>query len=134
MPDITDLDKSKIRLIAKNYIMGLWSVTFTEGFLAYKETFNSLYKRSAKWKFCLKCGKIGLAEELKEGKHQCILKKSVVPVLVTTSWFKLRGFFLTQKYALMLKGIGAKSILDRMYSLAETIRLQTKVEEEENLL
>lgn len=107
--------------------MGLWASPFNEGLMIYSETFDALYIRSARWKYCLKCGEIETTEEMLDefelkkmsssGRkkaqnrvHECTMGVNHFPVLITTSWYKLKDFFMTDKYVKSLEKAGVKDI------------------------
>lgn len=125
MPKISNLERDRIRNTARKYTMGLWVSPFNEGLLIYSETFEALYIRSARWKFCLKCGEIEQTEQMldeselkyidskdkttkKERVHRCTMGVNHFPVLITTSWYKLKDFFLSNKYITALESAGIK--------------------------
>ena len=110
MPDITSEDKTSIRNLAKCFSRILSRVSFKNGSQIYHYTFQHLYKRSARWKYCLLCGKIGSPEDLQNREHKC--PRAVfhnIQVLVSTSWYKLRDFFLEQGYKEVLNLVGIDS-------------------------
>ena len=110
MPDIPIEDKSSIKKLAKCFSRILSRVSFNNGSQIYHYTFQHLYKRSARWKYCLLCGEIGLPEAFQKGEHDC--PNAVfynIQVLVSTSWFKLRDFFLEQGYKEVLNLLGINS-------------------------
>ena len=128
--------------------MGLWLSPFNEGLLVYSETFEALYIRSARWKYCLKCGEIQQTElmvddgeikgnkysdkkksELKERIHTCTLGVNHFPVLITTSWYKLRDFFMSMKHVRALENAGVTNrpdqepIIREIFEIAEENKL-----------
>ncbi len=148
MPKISNAEKSFIKSIARRYAMGLWVSPFNEGLLVYSETFEALYIRSARWKFCLKCGIIEPTElmiddgelggdkysekkksELRERIHECTLGANRFPVLITTSWYKLRDFFMSQKHIRALENAGVTDkpdqipIIREIFAVAEENKL-----------
>ncbi len=127
MPKISKAEQQFIRSLAKKYVMKLIVSPFNEGLLIYSDTYDSLYIRSARWKFCLKCGEIESTEEMldehelkkmgasdrkqaQERVHQCTMGINHFPVLITTSWYKLKDFFMTDKYVKALENAGVKDI------------------------
>ncbi len=108
MPDILDLEKSEIREKARNFALNLWKVPFNEGLLAYVKSSNELYINSARWKYCLKCGEIKKKESLEN--HGCLMDVGEFPILIQTSWYKLKEFFLSDKYKSLLKEIGIHTL------------------------
>ena len=127
MPKISKAEQQFIRSIAKKYAMRLIVSPFNEGLLIYSDTYESLYIRSARWKYCLKCGEIEATEEMldeqelkkiitsdkrqvQERVHQCTIGVNHFPVLITTSWYKLKEFFMSDKYIKALEKAGVKEI------------------------
>ncbi|MCE7740979.1 MAG: hypothetical protein GOP50_00850 [Candidatus Heimdallarchaeota archaeon] len=107
MPDISYKEKNDIKILAKCFSGVLSKLSFKNGSQLYHFTFNSLYKRSARWKYCLICGRIGLPEEFNKPNHICpTLVSHNVQVLVSTSWFKLKDFFLESGYIQVLEELG----------------------------
>ena len=107
IPDITNKEKEEIRTLAKCFSEILSKVSFKKGSSIYYLTFKSIYKRSARWKYCLICGKIDVPEEFYNTKHSCpevVFHK--VQVLVSTSWIQLKKFFLSGEYISVLKEVG----------------------------
>ena len=110
LPDIPDEEKEKIRLLAKSYSKILTNISFKNGSYIYYSTFRSIYKRSARWKYCMICGKIDVPEEFQNTLHQCpseVFHK--VQVLVSTSWVQLKNFFLNGEYKTILEEVGIKN-------------------------
>ncbi len=98
MPDITDEKKNLIRVIAGKYSTILSKIPFEEGVLIYSKTYQKLYIQSARWRFCLLCGDIRYPEDFSKNNHKCSQLSSYdFPILVKTSWIKLKDFFLSQK-------------------------------------
>ncbi len=127
MPKISKAEQQFIRSLAKKYTMKLTVSPFNEGLQIYSDTYNSLYIRSARWKYCLKCGEIESTEEMldeqelkkmgvsgqkkaQERVHECTMGVNHFPVLITTSWYKLKEFFMTDKYVKSLEKAGVKDI------------------------
>jgi len=104
MPDITDEKKEQIRMIAEKYSIILSKIPFEEGVNIYSKTCQALYLQSARWRFCLLCGKIDYPEYFRKNDHKCShLSSQDLPILVKTSWVKLEEFFLSQKFLNILK-------------------------------
>lgn len=105
MPDIRETEKSQIREIAKEYSSVLWQIPFSEGLILYVKTNNELYVHPARWRYCLKCGQIMKKEKLDEmdADHSCLLDVEEFPILIQTSWYKLKEFFLTDTYKKIMK-------------------------------
>jgi len=127
MPKISNAEQQFIRSLAKKYAMKLIVSPFNEGLLIYSDTYESLYVRYARWKYCLKCGEFESTEEMLDehelkkmgasdrkkahGRvHKCTMGVDHFPVLITTSWYKMKEFFMTDKYAKALEKAGVKDI------------------------
>ena len=107
MPDISNKDKDSIIRLAKCFSRILSKVSFKNGSQIYYYTFQKLYKRSARWRYCLICGRIGSPEEFLKRKHECpTVVFHNVQVLVSTSWFMLKDFFLDAGYEDVLRAVG----------------------------
>ena len=94
MPDITNNEKTAIRSRAKRLVQKIWASSFSDGVWIYSELAETLYMKSARWRICLRCGEIKLKETMVDGKHKCDFNTTNFPVLVATSWYKLKEFFL----------------------------------------
>ncbi|MHA1346359.1 MAG: hypothetical protein ACTSVO_02265 [Candidatus Heimdallarchaeaceae archaeon] len=110
MPDITNTEKSRIRSTAKRLVHKIWASPFSEGVWIYTELSEELYMKSARWRICLRCGTVDQKEKMIEGKHSCDFNPNNFPVLVATSWYKLKEYFLegglvslVEKYDLKIK-------------------------------
>ena len=110
MPDITNTEKTRIRSTAKRLVQKVWASPFSEGVLIYADLSEDLYMKSARWRICLRCGTIDQKEKMIDGKHHCDFNPNNFPVLVATSWYKLKEYFLesgfvklVDKYNLKLK-------------------------------
>ena len=118
MPDILSSEKAKIRAIAKNYAQALWTIPFNKGFIAYINTSDLLSVHPARWRYCFKCGMILRTNLVKNDEtndetknHACILEFEDIPLLIKTSWIKLRKFFLIdENHKKILKEIGLESL------------------------
>lgn len=111
MPDITAKEKQLIKIIAEKYSKVISRLQFNNGSLIYQKTYSQLYKKSARWKFCLLCGKIGHSEDFKGLKHTCPpLLFQKYPLCCSTSWVQLRDFFLSDKYLDTLSEVGVEVI------------------------
>ena len=155
MPKISNVEQEQIKSVAKRFAMGLWASPFNEGLMIYSETFDALYIRSARWKYCLKCGDIESTEQMlnqtelkkipnkerevaKARVHECTLGVSNFPVLITTSWFKLKDFFLTDWHIKALENAGITDrpdqvpIIKQIFAEAKQIRMPEKIEQEES--
>ena len=108
LPDITDAEKSQIREISKQYATSMWRIPFNEGLVLYVKTNNELHIHPARWKYCLKCGEINKKENMDE--HKCLMDVEDFPILIQTSWYKLKEFFLTDLYKKFMKEVGIDKI------------------------
>jgi hypothetical protein len=104
LPDILAAEKAEIKSIATKYARSLWTIPFDKGIVAYTRTSNELFVHPARWRYCFKCGMILKANLVKDPEledettnHSCILEFEDIPLLIKTSWFKLREFFLINK-------------------------------------
>ena len=104
LPDILSSEKSEIREIAKKFARSFWTIPFNKGFVAFVKTNNGLFIHPARWRYCFKCGMVLKTNLSKNDKsddeainHSCILESEDFPLLVKTSWIKLRKFFLIDK-------------------------------------
>ena len=119
MPDIATSDKVRIRARARNFVLDLWGGPFKNSFLVYDITLRALYKHAARWNFCLLCGEIDIVKNLTTN-HDCIkdyTEKSSedqlsnpknIPMIISTSWIKLKEFFLTNKHITTLNELGVE--------------------------
>ena len=123
MPDITDEEKSEIREIAGRYANSLWKVLFNEGLVLYVKSNNELYIHPARWKYCLRCGEINKKEKMEN--HKCLLDVEEFPIVIQTSWFKLKNFFLSERYKEIMKDAG----IDKISSI--TVITESRAEEKD---
>jgi len=111
MPDIPDKEKEEIRVLATHFSKLMVKLSFKNGSQIYYEVFRTLYSRSARWKYCLICGKIGLPEEFIYNKHDCPpVSFHKIQNKVSTSWIRLRDFFLKGDYKKLLERIGIQNM------------------------
>ena len=114
MPDITRKEKYLIKLIAEKYSKILSRLQFSNGSLVYQKTYDRLYKKSSRWKYCLLCGKIATPEAFAQGTHSCpplLFQKQ--PICCSTSWVQLKDYFLSQKYLETLSDVGVEVISEK---------------------
>lgn len=135
LPDIPSSEKSIIRELARIYAQSLWTIPFNKGFIAYVKTSNEIFVHPARWRYCFKCGMILKANLSKEENveddetihHSCILEEENLPLLIKTSWIKLRNFFLLDKsHNIILKEIGLSKLPEQ--------KLIKKTSEQEEVL
>ena len=103
MPDVKDAEKAQIKYIARRFVQDLANAPMGEGLTIYSETIDRIHLRSARWKICLKCGTIDKREILNENSHSCSSSLGNLPVIIQTSWVKLKDFFLSDEYIKLLK-------------------------------
>ena len=125
LPDITDAEKSQIRAIAKQYANAIWKIPFNEGLILYVKTNNELNIHPARWKYCMKCGEIDKKEKMDP--HKCLLDVEDFPILIQTSWYKLKEFFLTNLYKEFMKEAG----IDKIPSMSLTTEVSTETKDME---
>ena len=123
MPDITDAEKSQIREIAKQYATALWKIPFNEGLILYVKTNNELHIHPARWKYCMKCGDIDKKEKMDP--HKCLMNVEEFPILIQTSWYKLKEFFLSNLYKEFMKEAG----IDKIPSIKPITEIREEVNE-----
>lgn len=110
MPDIPDKEKEEIRSMAAHFSKLMATLSFKNGSQIYYEVFSALYSRSARWRYCLICGKVDLPEEFTNKRHDCPpVSFHKVQTKVPTSWMKLRDFFIKEKYKKTLEKIGTQN-------------------------
>jgi len=118
MPDILSSEKTEIRVLAQRYAQSLWTIPFDKGIVAYVKTEKELFVHPARWRYCFKCGMILKSSLSKKNEpedettdHSCVLEFEEVPLLIKTSWFKLKEFFLENKtHSKILEEIGLPDV------------------------
>ncbi len=111
MPDIPDKEKEEIRVIAVQFSKLMAKLSFKNGSQIYYEVFRMLYSRSARWRYCLICGKIGLPNEFIINNHDCPpVSFHKIQNKVSTSWIRLRNFFLKDDYLKILEKKGVQNL------------------------
>ncbi|MBY9001370.1 MAG: hypothetical protein KGD64_10670 [Candidatus Heimdallarchaeota archaeon] len=108
---ITNREKSVIKTVSESFVSDLLLAPLGEGLQVYQETIDELYDGKARIRICLKCGDINSTSKLSKETHICTksFDKLAFPYLVTTSWLKLRDFFLGGAYVDILQKIGVKA-------------------------
>lgn len=108
---ITNVEKNRIKHISEKFVSDLLYAPLGEGLQVYQETIDELYDGKARIRICLKCGEINSTSKLSKESHRCTksFDKLAFPYLVTTSWLKLRDFFLSGAYVDILQKIGVES-------------------------
>jgi hypothetical protein len=83
-----------------------------EGLQTYQETIEQLYDGKARLRICLKCGEIDSTATLSKSTHACTKDFSQLsfPYLVTTSWLRMREFFLGESYTRLLQKLGFEPV------------------------
>ena len=139
MPDITDSEKSEIREIAGEFAASLWKIPFNDGLILYVKTNEELFIHPARWKYCLKCGIIDKKEKMEN--HHCLMDVREFPILIQTSWFKLKAFFLGEEiYMKFLKDAGIDDLpkqvpisIKSQNGISESRDTKTPVSEKESI-
>jgi hypothetical protein len=105
---ITNIEKKQISSRAKRFSRDLLDVPMGEGLAVYQDTIDDLYDGKARLRLCLKCGDIDTTANLSKDSHRCTMgqDKLAFPYLVTTSWLKMRDFFLGETYIKILQKLG----------------------------
>jgi hypothetical protein len=132
---ITNIEKRQVKSRARRFVLDLLDAPLGEGLQIYQETVNELYDGKARLRICLKCGDINTTSKLTKDTHRCTMdfEKLAIPYLVTTSWLKMRGFFLGKGYsdALRKLGVEPEPVKERIPKpLAEIGVIDEKSEEE----
>ncbi len=132
---ITNLEKKQIRSRARRFTLDLLDAPFGEALQIYQETIDDLYDGKARIRICLKCADINSTEKLSKKTHSCTsgFDKLAFPYLITTSWLKLRYFFLTEVYTEFLQRLGVEPIPSRKIPVRTPIEEEEKAEEEEEV-
>ena len=109
MPDIKDKEKKLIRTKTKIYSSILSKVSFEQGVTLHLKTYNALSLESARCRICLMCGKVGSLEDFEQHEDcSSTYAKQKIPLVIKTSWYKLREFFLTEQCCDFFKYLGIK--------------------------
>lgn len=132
---ITNIEKRQVKSRARRFVLDLLDAPLGEGLQIYQETVNELYDGKARLRICLKCGDINTTSKLTKDTHRCTMdfEKLAIPYLVTTSWLKMREFFLGKGYsdALRKLGVEPEPVKERIPKpLAEIEVIDEKSEEE----
>ena len=132
---ITNIEKRQVKSRARRFVLDLLDAPLGEGLQIYQETVNELYDGKARLRICLKCGDINTTSKLTKDTHRCTMdfEKLAIPYLVTTSWLKMREFFLGKGYsdALQKLGVEPEPVKERIPKpLAEIGVIDEKSEEE----
>jgi hypothetical protein len=132
---ITNIEKRQVKSRARRFVLDLLDAPLGEGLQIYQETVNELYDGKARLRICLKCGDINTTSKLTKDTHRCTMdfEKLAIPYLVTTSWLKMREFFLGKGYsdALRKLGVEPEPVKERIPKpLAEIGVIDEKSEEE----
>ncbi len=107
---ITNIEKRQVKSRARRFVLDLLDAPLGEGLQIYQETVNELYDGKARLRICLKCGDINTTSKLTKNTHRCTMDfdKLAIPYLVTTSWLKMREFFLGKGYTDALLKLGVE--------------------------
>ncbi|MCG3226505.1 MAG: hypothetical protein H7645_06265, partial [Candidatus Heimdallarchaeota archaeon] len=81
---------------AKIFSSELLKAELKEGLRIFQETIKEIYDGKARLRICLICGEMKKATELTKDTHKCTQSFSTrsFPYLITTSWLRMRSFFL----------------------------------------
>ena len=128
---ITTAEKKQIRSRAKRFAIDLLKAQLGEGLQTYQETIEQLYDGKARLRICLKCGEIDSTASLSKNTHECTKDFSQLsfPYLVTTSWLRMREFFLGESYTKKLQKLGFEPI--KIDPIVTPIPIKTEVSPEE---
>ena len=109
---ITNAEKKQIRSRARRFTTDLLKAQLGEGLQTYQETIEQLYDGRARLRICLKCGEIDSTTALSKNTHKCTKDFSQLsfPYLVTTSWLRMREFFLGESYTQKLQKLGFEPV------------------------
>ena len=108
---ISEEKKHMISLLAKSYSEILSNLPFDKGAWIFSRSHDELKLEKGKIHFCLLCGTIGTLEDFNFIAHECpLLIFQNLPMLISTSWVKLKDFFLTNEYLNVLREVGIKVI------------------------
>lgn len=90
---------------AKIFSSELLKAELKEGLRIFQETIKEIYDGKARLRICLICGEMKKATELTKDTHKCTQSFSTrsFPYLITTSWLRMRSFFLGEKYHIFLE-------------------------------
>ncbi|MHA1551597.1 MAG: hypothetical protein ACTSUP_03540 [Candidatus Heimdallarchaeaceae archaeon] len=115
---ITNIEKRQVKSRARRFVLDLLDAPLGEGLQIYQETVNELYDGKARLRICLKCGDINTTSKLTKDTHRCTMDfdKLAIPYLITTSWLKMREFFLGKGYtdALLKLGVEPEPVRERI--------------------
>lgn len=132
---ITNIEKRQVKSRARRFVLDLLDAPLGEGLQIYQETVNELYDGKARLRICLKCGDINTTSKLTKDTHRCTMdfEKLAIPYLVTTSWLKMREFFLGKGYsdALRKLGVEPEPVKERIPRTPVEIGVIDEISEEE---
>jgi hypothetical protein len=102
-----------------------------EGLQTYQETIDQLYDGKARLRICLKCGEIDSTATLTKNTHECTkdFQQLSFPYLVTTSWLRMRNFFLGESYTQKLQKLGFEPL--KIEPIVKPTPVEVKVSTEE---
>lgn len=128
---ITNVEKKQIRSRARRFAIDLLKAQLGEGLQTYQETIEQLYDGKARLRICLKCGEIDSTATLSKNTHECTKDFSQLsfPYLVTTSWLRMRDFFLGESYIQKLQKLGFEPI--KMEPVVTPAPVEVEVSSEE---
>jgi hypothetical protein len=128
---ITNVEKKQIRSRARRLATDLLKAKLGEGLQTYQETIEQLYDGRARLRICLKCGEIDSTANLSKRTHTCTKDffQLSFPYLVTTSWLRMREFFLGESYTLMLQKLGFEPIEIKPITTTKPVKADASTEE-----
>ncbi|MHA2255476.1 MAG: hypothetical protein ACXAAM_05350 [Candidatus Heimdallarchaeaceae archaeon] len=109
---ISNSEKIQVRLNAKFFSSELLKAELKEGLRIFQKTIEEIYDGKARLRICLRCGEIKKALELTKDTHKCtkFFTSRTFPYLITTSWLRMRSFFLGAKYHQLMKKLDVNYI------------------------
>ena len=128
---VSNAERKQIRSRAQRFTIDLLKAELGEGIQVYQDTIMELYDGKARVRICLKCGEIDKAQNLTKDTHECTRTLQILPFpyLVTTTWLKLRAFFLGERYSAILQQLGFEPV--KVEPIITSKRLPTEVSTEE---
>ncbi len=128
---ITKIEKKQIRSRAERFVIDILKIPTMDGLQVYQEVIKELYDNKARIRFCLKCGEINSTEKISKKDHECTRAFDALafPYLITTSWLRMRTFFLGERYTEILQKLGFEPLI--IEKIPVTTSSQVEVSEEE---
>jgi hypothetical protein len=128
---ITKIEKKQIRSRAERFAIDILKIPMIDGLQVYQEVIKELYDNKARIRFCLKCGEIDSTEKISKKDHKCtrVFDALAFPYLVTTSWLRMRAFFLGEKYTEILQKLGFEPLVIEKIPVTTISKAEIGVEE-----